>query len=365
MEFSDKGADDAMGAVPKQLESLYPDFLSTVLDGIREDTARMAKYRMELAAAYEAAKLKAANLLKDWTSAQLEGGERSKIVEASALFKKADGFAVAGGNLSLADLNEALFLCNKALAAIEETRQLHLARLEEEARRKAEEEEARQTARKTLLICLREEACRKAEDERIRRQKMTSRLTYCLLGMTAVIVLLAVFMHWTASVLGLLVSFSPPFLWRVTAPKYRLWMVVFGIVGYLAIPSPLVSIILHQPYLVGIPVGIAMVFWLIVCCIVVPLTRGHIWARLLMTLPMFANLCEWSELDGGDWARLLRIWPRFAGKCDWSKLDGLNWATLLGRRPQFADKCDWTKLGDLAWGQLLQSQPQFASRRGK
>ena len=376
MEHPAKGADDTTDVVPQRLEVLYPEFLAAVLDGISEDTERMAKYRSDLNAAYETAKRKAAHLLKDWTSAQLEGGERSKIAEASALFKKADGPADAGGNLSLAALNEALSLCNKALAAIEETRQLYLARLEEEARRKVEEEEAQRTARKTLLICIREEgrrkakeeeARRKAEEERIRRhaERMTSRITYCLQGLTAVVVLLAAFMHWTASALGLLASFFPPFLWRITPPKNRPWTVILGIVGYLAIPTPLVPIILHQPHLVGILVGIAMVFWLIVCCIVVPLTRGHIWARFLVILPFFANLCDWSELDGGDWAKLLRIWPRFASKCDWSKLDGLNWATLLGRCPQFADKCDWTKLGDLAWGQLLQSQPQFASRRGK
>ena len=252
MEHPAKGMDDGKGVALRRLESLYPEFLSAVLNGIREDAEWMEKHRKELAAARDKAKRKAVQLLEEWVSAPLEDCERAKIKEAHALSEKA---------AKTVPLSESLSLFNKALEAIEEARQLYLARLDEEARKQAEEEAVRRKAdeeearRKAQMEAVR----KKAEDERVRLhdEKMTALRTYCLLGLTAVIVLLAFLMHWTASVLGLLASL----FWPLAVRKNQTSATILGIVGYLAIPAPFIPLILRHPYLAGIPAGIVMIVW--------------------------------------------------------------------------------------------------------
>lgn len=200
---------------------------------------------------------------------------------------------------------------------------------------------------------------------------MTMLITYCLMGLTAAIILLAAFTHWMAAVLGLLTSFLLPI-----AVKKKLTPPVFivGIVGYLAIAAPFVPLILRHPLLAGIPVAIAMLGWLFLCFVIAEETElaevadlddGAAWALLLVVLPQFARKCDWAKLHGGQWAFLLSKRPRFADKCDWAKLDGGDWADLLSKQPQFADKCDWAKLEGSHWAALLGAQPQFADKRSR
>ncbi len=222
---------------------------------------------------------------------------------------------------------------------------------------KAEEEQAR----------VKEEECLFPRDE-----KATTLRTYCLLGLAAVIILLAARMHWTAFVLGLLASF----FWPLAARKNRISALILGIVGYLAIPAPFIPLILRHPYLAGIPIGIALVFWVLFSRSIdedelkleqtgeelEDMRRSDAWAILVRFLPLFSKWCDWSKFDGGHWAFLLGAQPQFAEKCDFAMLDGSYWSSLLQKQPQFAEKCDFAMLDGSCWSSLLQKQPQFADK---
>ena len=83
----------------------------------------------------------------------------------------------------------------------------------------------------------------------------------CLLGLAAVIVRQAIVLHWTAALFGFFSTFFVGSL--LTKNRCVLRSIpLLALLGYLSIPSPLIPIISRHPYLVGIPVGMAMIVWL-------------------------------------------------------------------------------------------------------
>ena len=136
------------------MDTLYPAFLSSVLDGFHEERSRYVEYCASLRESCAAAQAKVNKSLGKMMSLSLSAGEKARLKALEAI--AAEGTRCLGEDgqwldqeanvASLPVFRDALDLFNKALLKLEETRLAYIARREKEERQKEEMERLRQEA---------------------------------------------------------------------------------------------------------------------------------------------------------------------------------------------------------------------------